>query len=203
MLPPKVQRQTMLFSATYPTDIQQLCKTALRPEHQLVDTVGETEVQTAEKVRHASQLAAPLLWLLWALHLHLTHTPTADQAVGCGLHHGVPDCTPDAHVEEAPGRGPKLQGMLMPPPSRCMLQSNPAMTYMTTFLVPAGHGLLHHSPSDRAVCRDVQPPRDACSRATLQEESGSQAGRCICESVPFSTTLLTAPQNRGESSSPP
>ena len=49
MLPPKTTRQTVLFSATYPADIQKLCHTALRPGHELVDTVGETDIQTAEK----------------------------------------------------------------------------------------------------------------------------------------------------------
>ncbi len=50
MLPPKEQRQTVLFSATYPSDIKALSRSALRPNYELVDTVGETEVQTAERV---------------------------------------------------------------------------------------------------------------------------------------------------------
>ena len=55
MLPPKTTRQTVLFSATYPTDIQRLCQTALRPGHELVDTVGETDIQTAEKASSPHQ----------------------------------------------------------------------------------------------------------------------------------------------------
>ena len=49
-LPVKERRQTVLFSATFPSDIQQLSKRALRPNNKVVDTVGETEDQTAEKV---------------------------------------------------------------------------------------------------------------------------------------------------------
>jgi len=51
MLPSKEQRQTVLFSATFPSDIKALSKSALRPNYELVDTVGESEVQTAERVR--------------------------------------------------------------------------------------------------------------------------------------------------------
>lgn len=51
MLPPPEQRQTVLFSATYPSDIKALCKSALRPAYEVVDTVGESDVQTAERVR--------------------------------------------------------------------------------------------------------------------------------------------------------
>lgn len=49
-LPPKATRQTMLFSATYPSNIQSLAAYALRPAPAFVDTVGETETQTAERV---------------------------------------------------------------------------------------------------------------------------------------------------------
>ena len=49
LLPPKGRRQTALFSATFPADIQKLATASLRPGYQLVDTVGETEDETAEK----------------------------------------------------------------------------------------------------------------------------------------------------------
>ena len=51
MLPPKDGRQNMLFSATYPSNISELAKIALRPEYQLVDTVGEEDTHAAETVR--------------------------------------------------------------------------------------------------------------------------------------------------------
>ena len=41
----------MLFSATYPTDIRKLCSFALRPSHEVVDTVGEEDTHAAEMVR--------------------------------------------------------------------------------------------------------------------------------------------------------
>ena len=40
----------MLFSATFPADIAALASYALRPGYQMVDTVGETAQQTADKV---------------------------------------------------------------------------------------------------------------------------------------------------------
>lgn len=43
----------MLFSATYPSDIQKLCAFALRPSYEVVDTVGEEDTHAAETVRHA------------------------------------------------------------------------------------------------------------------------------------------------------
>lgn len=51
MLPPKDRRQTALFSATFPKDIQQLARSSLRAGFEIVDTVGETEDETAEKAR--------------------------------------------------------------------------------------------------------------------------------------------------------
>ena len=50
-LPSKAGRQTVLFSATFPADIAALASYALRPGYQMVDTVGETAQQTADKVR--------------------------------------------------------------------------------------------------------------------------------------------------------
>lgn len=41
----------MLFSATYPSDIQKLCAFALRPSYEMVDTVGEEDTHAAETVR--------------------------------------------------------------------------------------------------------------------------------------------------------
>lgn len=50
MLPPKDGRQNMLFSATYPSNIRELTSIALRPQYQLVDTVGEEDTHAAEMV---------------------------------------------------------------------------------------------------------------------------------------------------------
>ena len=58
-LAPPSTRQTVLFSATYPPDIRQVARLALRPGFQVVDTIGETEEQTAEKVGLCSQLEHP------------------------------------------------------------------------------------------------------------------------------------------------
>jgi superfamily II DNA/RNA helicase len=54
-LPSKAGRQTVLFSATFPADIASLASYALRPGYQMVDTVGETAQQTADKVLSVSQ----------------------------------------------------------------------------------------------------------------------------------------------------
>ena len=51
MLPPKNGRQNMLFSATYPSNIRELAGIALRPEYQVVDTVGEEDTHAAGTVR--------------------------------------------------------------------------------------------------------------------------------------------------------
>ncbi len=50
LLPPKATRQTMLFSATYPSNIASLAGFALRPGFVTIDTVGEDAEQTADKV---------------------------------------------------------------------------------------------------------------------------------------------------------
>ena len=51
-------RQTMLFSATYPSDIKSLAAYALRPSPAFVDTVGESAAQTAEKVDQSFRVTA-------------------------------------------------------------------------------------------------------------------------------------------------
>ncbi len=49
-LPPKTGRQNVMFSATYPPNIQELANIALRPQRQLVDTVGEEQTHATEQV---------------------------------------------------------------------------------------------------------------------------------------------------------
>ena len=60
-LPNKNQRQTLLFSATFPGNVQQLASYAFRPNYETVDTVGAetgTNVQvgllTHSTTSHAS-----------------------------------------------------------------------------------------------------------------------------------------------------
>ena len=55
LLPDKMSRQTLLFSATFPSDIQQLAKFALKPDFKIVDTVGE-ETNTSTQVHMPSTL---------------------------------------------------------------------------------------------------------------------------------------------------
>lgn len=50
LLPAKSTRQTMLFSATFPRNIEELARYALRPGYALIDTIGEDAEQTADKV---------------------------------------------------------------------------------------------------------------------------------------------------------
>jgi ATP-dependent RNA helicase MSS116 len=50
ILPDKKHRQSLLFSATFPPDIQQLCSYSLRPGYTRVDCVGEAEAATVDLV---------------------------------------------------------------------------------------------------------------------------------------------------------
>ena len=61
-LPSKAGRQTVLFSATFPADIAALASYALAPGYQMVDTVGETAQQTADKVQLWLQEPWPMSW---------------------------------------------------------------------------------------------------------------------------------------------
>lgn len=49
-LPAKAGRQNVMFSATYPPNIQELASIALKPQRQVVDTVGEEQTHAAEQV---------------------------------------------------------------------------------------------------------------------------------------------------------
>ncbi|XP_052193126.1 DEAD-box ATP-dependent RNA helicase 31-like [Diospyros lotus] len=53
------QRQTLLFSATVPQEVRQICHIALRRDHEFVDTVGEGSEETHSQVRQM-HLVAPL-----------------------------------------------------------------------------------------------------------------------------------------------
>ncbi len=72
-LPPKAQRQTVLFSATFPANIAALAAYALRPGYTTVDTIGETAAQTADKV------------LPWLFALPLNKMPCCTVQACCTL----------------------------------------------------------------------------------------------------------------------
>lgn len=64
-LPNKSTRQTLLFSATFPQDIQELAKFALRPGFQLIDTVGEDSTHSSSQVIRLSCWNASAAQLCW------------------------------------------------------------------------------------------------------------------------------------------
>ncbi len=49
-MPAKSGRQNVMFSATYPPNIQELAGIALNPQRQVVDTVGEEQTHATEQV---------------------------------------------------------------------------------------------------------------------------------------------------------
>jgi len=95
-LPNKSTRQTLLFSATFPQDIQELAKFALRPGFQLIDTVGEDSTHSSSQVhlllccsaqtypgpgvQHRSQLL-----ILHCATMHLTNCWLPNQPNVCPL----------------------------------------------------------------------------------------------------------------------
>ena len=61
-VPPPAMRQTLLFSATVPRELKNICSTQLRPGHVFVDTVGEeVEAQTHLRVSPVSYSLSYLL----------------------------------------------------------------------------------------------------------------------------------------------
>ncbi|EFJ48047.1 hypothetical protein VOLCADRAFT_91218 [Volvox carteri f. nagariensis] len=78
-LPPTSQRQTFLFSATFPADVKSLADVALKRQHRYVDAVGE-DVATHTHVE-ASSLVVPLqrgelaLQLLGLIAAHIAQEP--------------------------------------------------------------------------------------------------------------------------------
>jgi len=57
-LPPKSERQTLLFSATVPQSVRQIAFAALRPGYVFLDTVGEDTDQTHAHVKQELMIAA-------------------------------------------------------------------------------------------------------------------------------------------------
>eukprot|EP01116_Phalansterium_solitarium_P021289 TRINITY_DN6559_c0_g1_i1.p1 TRINITY_DN6559_c0_g1~~TRINITY_DN6559_c0_g1_i1.p1 ORF type:complete len:662 (-),score=187.74 TRINITY_DN6559_c0_g1_i1:493-2382(-) len=85
-LPPKTTRQTVLFSATFPSDIANLCKFALRPGYQTVDTVGEEETHSAAFIDQQSLVVpkdAVLASLYQAVQAHRKSDPAHKIIIFC------------------------------------------------------------------------------------------------------------------------
>lgn len=65
-LPPPDRRQTVLFSATFPPDVQSMTARTLRKEHAVVNTIGDDDDQTHKHVVQES-IVAPLEFQYHAL----------------------------------------------------------------------------------------------------------------------------------------
>ncbi|KAL6982091.1 DEAD-box ATP-dependent RNA helicase 31 [Sarracenia purpurea var. burkii] len=68
------QRQTLLFSATVPDEVRQICYAALKRDHEFIDTVGEGSEQTHSQVRQMHLVASldkhfSLLYVLLKEHI--------------------------------------------------------------------------------------------------------------------------------------
>lgn len=77
-LPPPAQRQSLLFSATFPHDVQELCRIALRPQHQLIDAIGESQEQTNRQVEQffaVADMRSQIGELLYAIERHMVADP--------------------------------------------------------------------------------------------------------------------------------
>lgn len=55
VLPPRERRQTLLFSATFPAELQSITKLALRRNHQLIECIGAAEEASNEQVAQSVQ----------------------------------------------------------------------------------------------------------------------------------------------------
>ncbi|KAI8544974.1 hypothetical protein RHMOL_Rhmol07G0007000 [Rhododendron molle] len=68
------QRQTLLFSATVPKEVRQICHIALKRDHEFIDTVGEGTEETNAQVSQMHLVAPldkhfPLLYVLLKEHI--------------------------------------------------------------------------------------------------------------------------------------
>lgn len=52
-LPPRERRQTLLFSATFPAQLKDVTRTALKAQHEVVDTIGAVEEASNAQVEQA------------------------------------------------------------------------------------------------------------------------------------------------------
>ena len=77
LLPPKNARQTLLFSATFPNDLANLCKYAFRPDYRTVDTIG-AETGTNVQVDQLSCVVTHdelMLYLMAVIRTHIQQDP--------------------------------------------------------------------------------------------------------------------------------
>lgn len=80
------QRQTLLFSATVPEEVRQICHIALKRDHEFINTVEEGSDETHEQVRQMHLVAPldlhfPLLYVL--LREHVADNPDYKVLVFC------------------------------------------------------------------------------------------------------------------------
>lgn len=80
------QRQTLLFSATVPEEVRQICHIALKRDHEFINTVEEGSEETHEQVRQMHLVAPldlhfPLLYVL--LREHVADNPEYKVLVFC------------------------------------------------------------------------------------------------------------------------
>ena len=95
LLPRTADRQTLLFSATISSTIQEVAKVALKPDHVFVNTVKETGAPTHEAVSQEAIAAEPhaLMHTLWRVLAHhaakedkfkvILFTPTGEFDMTC------------------------------------------------------------------------------------------------------------------------
>jgi ATP-dependent RNA helicase MSS116, mitochondrial len=62
-LPPTASRQTLLFSATLPSDLKTVTDLALKKEHTYVNCVGEDAPETATNARQRAVIVPKEEWL--------------------------------------------------------------------------------------------------------------------------------------------
>ena len=106
LLPPAATRQTLLFSATFPSELQELTRSALRPSYEMVDCVGEgpqSNAQVEQQVSvcsvddlHAITTAILLRHVQQPEHKVMVFLPTAREAGFCAaLYRSMAPLAPD------------------------------------------------------------------------------------------------------------
>eukprot|EP00746_Dinoflagellata_sp_MGD_P144613 gnl/MRDRNA2_/MRDRNA2_77325_c0_seq1.p1 gnl/MRDRNA2_/MRDRNA2_77325_c0~~gnl/MRDRNA2_/MRDRNA2_77325_c0_seq1.p1 ORF type:complete len:453 (+),score=85.64 gnl/MRDRNA2_/MRDRNA2_77325_c0_seq1:32-1360(+) len=100
-LPAKEKRQTLLFSATFPAQLQSICQTAVRKGHEVVDCIGAEEQASNQQVEQRycvctfddlfSTVLAILSDQVKRPHKILVFLPTARETQ---LHAGFLSCAP-------------------------------------------------------------------------------------------------------------
>ena len=63
MMPDPSRRQTLLYSATMPTDLQSIVKLALRPDYEYINCVGADASETASNAKQSVAVVPKTDWL--------------------------------------------------------------------------------------------------------------------------------------------